>query len=86
MYRPDSYIWHNYRNPIDISRYGGKGVEWRAQDILESIVSGRNRQTGNEFAGSSGLSVRNYRADTANGVIQLLSDAASPEAVWSSYK
>lgn len=46
----------------------------------ESIVSGRNQRAGNEFASSSGLSVCNYRADTANRVIQLLSDA-SPEAV-----
>lgn len=61
-----------------ISRYGG--CRLTGYDEPKSILSGRNRRAGNEFAGSSGLSVRNYHADTANGVIQLLSDA-DPEAV-----
>lgn len=63
----------------DITDIRVEGPSTDGHSKPESIVSGRNQRASNEFAGSSGLSVRNYRADTANRVIQLLSDA-SPEA------
>jgi len=65
---------------FDIIDIRVKGHQLMDTGKLESIVFGKNQRAGNEFASSSGLSVRNYRADTTNRVIQLLL-VASPEAV-----